>query len=110
MKARTAAEAWKQEELRLREALELAMGDADAATVDGHKVLTHRYTDRIATKRLMEDNPDLVEHYMVDTVVNEFDLASFLRVHRDIAEKYRVRSFRLVAKSTVEVENDDQGS
>jgi hypothetical protein len=30
-------------------------------------------------------------------------------VHPEIAEKYRVRSFRLVAKAT-EVETDDQGS
>jgi hypothetical protein len=109
IKAKTAADAWKAEELRLREVLELAMGDADAATIDGQKVITHRYTDKIATRRLMEDYPDLTEHYMIDSVVHEFNLSAFLLTHGDIAEKYRVRSFRVVAKSTVE-NNDDQGS
>jgi hypothetical protein len=107
--AKNAVDAWKAEEQRLRMALELAMGDADAATINGRKVLTNRFTDRIAVKRLQEDYPSLVEHYMRKVEVPEFDLASFLRVHPGIAEKYRVRSFRLVAKAT-EVESDDQGS
>jgi CRP-like cAMP-binding protein len=109
VRAKTAAEAWKAEEQRLRSILELAMGDADAATINGRKVLTNRFTERIATKRLQEDYPDLTEHFMRDQVVHEFDLTSFLLVHRDIAEKYRVRSFRVVAEPT-EVETDDQGS
>jgi len=109
IRAKTAAEAWKAEEQRLRAALELDLGDADAATINGLKVLTNRPTERIATKRLQEDYPDLTEHFWRDSVVHEFDLASFLLVHRDIAEKYRVRSFRVVAEPT-EVETDDQGS
>jgi hypothetical protein len=108
-KAKAASEAWKAEEQRLRTILELAMGDADAATINGRKVLTNRPTRRIAVKRLMEDYPALVEHYMRPVTTTEFDEASFIRVHRDIAEKYRVRSFRLVAEPT-EVETDDQGS
>jgi hypothetical protein len=109
LSAKNAVDAWKAEEQRLRMALELALGDADAATINGRKVLTNRFTDRIAVKRLQEDYPSLTEHYMRDTMVSEFDTASFLRVHPEIAEKYRVRSFRLVAKAT-EVESDDQGS
>jgi hypothetical protein len=109
IRAKTAAEAWKAEEQRLRAALELALGDADAATINGLKVITNRPTERIATKRLQEDYPDLTEHFMRDQVVHEFDLASFLLVHRDIAEKYRVRSFRAVAEP-MEVKTDDQGS
>lgn len=102
--AKNAVDAWKAEEQRLRMALELAMGDADAATINGRKVITNRVTEKVATKRLMEDYPDLTEHYMIDTVVHEFNLSAFTIVHRDIADKYRVRSFRVVAKSTVEEE------
>ncbi len=107
--AKQAAEAWKAEEQRLRVALELAMGEADAATINGRKVVTNRFTDRIAVKRLQEDYPALTEHYMRPVTKTEFDVDSFLLMHREIAEKYRVRSLRLVTKSTVEVEND-QGS
>jgi len=108
-KAKAAADAWKVEEQRLRTILELAMGDADAATINGRKVLTNRPTKTVAVKRLMEDYPDLTQHFMRDNVVHEFDLTSFVLVHRDIVEKYRVRSFRAVAEPT-EVETDDQGS
>jgi hypothetical protein len=107
--AKWAAEAWRGEEQRRRERLELAMGDADAATINGRKVLTNRPSRRIAVKRLMEDYPALVEHYMRPVTTTEFDEASFVRVHRDIAEKYRVRSFRAVAESP-EGEKNDQGS
>ena len=109
LNAKQSAEAWKAEELRLRAVLEAAIGEADAATVNGQKVVTNRPTERIAVKRLQEDYPALTEHYWRDNVVHEFDLSSFVRVHREIAERYRVRSLRLVTKSTMEVEND-QGS
>ena len=105
--AKAAADAWEAEEKRLRELLEQALGDALAGTIDGRKVLTNRPTARVAWKRLQEDYPDLTKHYWRDVVVNEFDGATFLRTHRDIAEQYRVRSFRVVADA-VEVETSDQ--
>lgn len=109
LNAKASAEAWKAEELRLRGILEAALGNAAAGTINGRKVLTNRPTDRVAWKRLQEDYPDLTKHYWRDVVVNEFDATTFLRTHRDIAEQYRVRSFRAVA-DTVEVETSDQGS
>lgn len=72
-------------------------------------MFTNRPTDRVAWKRLQEDYPDLTKHYWRDVVVNQFDAATFLRTHRDIAEQYRVRSFRVVA-DTVEVETSDRES
>jgi hypothetical protein len=44
---------------------------------------------------LVRDNPELTKHYMKRREVEELDIESFALVHGDIANKYRVREFRV---------------
>jgi hypothetical protein len=95
-KARDSAKAWEEEAARLRKEIEETMGSATAATVDGVKVITYRPGNAYAAKRIQEDYPDLAEHFIVRSFVAELDTVQFAAAHPEIAEKYRVRSFREV--------------
>jgi hypothetical protein len=97
LRARANAAAWKAEEDRFRAILEDSMGDATAGTVEGMKVVGFRPSSKWATKRLMEDYPDLANMYIKRTVVDEFDMVTFRKVHPEIANKYQVRAFRNLA-------------
>lgn len=90
----TNAEGWANEAKRLRAQLEESLGDAYAATVDGVKVLTYRPTKKYADARLRKDFPDLTEHFVRVEKVEVLDTERFAAQHPDIAEKYRIRSFR----------------
>lgn len=97
--ARNNAAAWAVEALRLRKHLESMLGDAFAATVDGAKVLTNRPGSKYAAAAIQRDYPDLTQHFIVSRLVDELDVAAFAARHPDIAEKYRVRSFREVGSA-----------
>jgi len=94
MEAQDAIKQWEKEAARLKELLIKEIGDAHAGLVDGHKLIYYRPTDRWAEARLIKDNPDLVQHYIKPKVTDTFDMNSFMSSHPDIADKYRVRSFR----------------
>jgi hypothetical protein len=94
--AQTNAKGWEQEAKRLRGILEESIGDAYAATVDGEKVVTYRPGNSYATVKLQEAYPDLTTHYMVRKYVTELDMTAFAAAHPEIAEQFRVRSFREV--------------
>lgn len=94
------AKAWKQEADRLQAMLDEQLGDAYAGTIDGRKLVTHRPTERWAESTLIKDNPDLTQHYFKQKVVEVFDFAAFRSAHPDVAEKYRVRSFRTIVPTT----------
>jgi len=94
--ARSNADAWMKEAQRLRAHLESMIGDSFAATIDGIKVLTYRPGSKYATAAIRRDYPDLTQHFMTTRLVEELDVDRFLMVHPEIAEKYRVRSFREV--------------
>ncbi len=95
LQARSNADGWAKEAERLRKRLTDQIGDAQAGTIDGEKVIYYRYADAWATARLLKDNPDLAQHYFTVREVSEFDLEHFRRVHPEIADKYRTRSFRV---------------
>jgi hypothetical protein len=92
------AKSWKAKADRLRDQLEYQLGDATGGTVFGTLVVTHRPKESFAIQALIRDNPGLTQHYMRTRTVEEFDLESFLLVHAEVAEKYRVREFRLVVQ------------
>lgn len=94
--ATDAVVAWTKERDRLKVQLQDELGDAYAATVDGKKVATFRPQDNWATAALRKDYPDLTDHFMRHRVHVELDVEAFAAQHPDIAEKYRVRSFRSV--------------
>jgi hypothetical protein len=75
-----------------------AMGDAFAATIDGEKVYTHRPKSNYADARLRKDYPEMTQHYVRTKEVEVFDVTMFAKVHPEIAEQYRVRSFNVVEK------------
>ena len=85
---------WGKEVNRLEEELLGAIGDAYAATVDGVKVWTHRPEDRYAVRALMEQYPDLAEHYVETRVTRELNMERFKAAHPDVAAKFQVRSLR----------------
>lgn len=94
--ARSNADAWAKEALRLRTHLESMLGDAFAATIDGRKVLTYRPGQKYATAAIRRDFPDLTQHFMTTKLEEVLDMDRFLAAHAEIAERYRVRSFREV--------------
>lgn len=72
------------------------VGDAYAVVVDGEKVATYRPTAKYAEVALMRDFPDLTRHFVRSESRDVFDIQRFVRLHPEIAEKYKVRSFREV--------------
>lgn len=94
--AKRNAEAWEHEAKRLRAHLESMLGDAFAATIDGVKVLTYRPGAKYATAAIRRDYPDLTQHFIISRLVDDLDMDRFAAQHPEIAERYRVRSFREV--------------
>jgi len=75
------------------------MADAHAGLIGDVKVVTNRPTKRYATARIMTEREDLAQHFMREVSRKELDLEAFRIRHPEIAEKYRVRSFRVVGGS-----------
>lgn len=96
VQAQAAADAWQKLADGYKKALIAALGDADAGMVGDLKVVTYRPESRYATSRLVSENPELAQHYMRTMVKEEFSMDEFRAQHPDIAERYRVRSFRAV--------------
>lgn len=97
LEACVAAKSWQAEADRLKAKLLEQLGDAHAGLVDGFKIVTHRPTNSWAKAKLCQDHPDLTQGYFVPTTSEEFDFDWFRRVHPEIAERYRTRSFRGIA-------------
>jgi hypothetical protein len=95
--AKENAKAWQAEADRLELILNEQLGDAYAGTVNGFKVVTHRPTATYRIKALVEENPQLAQHYFKKVVKDEFDVAAFGAQHADVLERYRSRSFRTLA-------------
>ena len=87
------ASAWKREADKVKSRIIEHMGEATAVLVAGAKVASYRPTARYAEARLVKDYPDLSQHYFREEVRNVFDMDLFAKMHPDIAEQYRVRSF-----------------
>jgi len=96
LQAKTNADGWQREADRLKSQLLSSLGDAHAGTLDGVKVAYYRPSARYAEARIIKDHPDLVQHFMRRRSQEYFDLDAFLAQHREIADQYRVRSFRTV--------------
>lgn len=93
--ARDQAVAWGRRAADLRAKLEDQLGFSTGGLVDGKLVVTYRYKEKYAVAALVRDYPDLTEHYMRTREVSELDIDTFAGVHKDIADKYRVREFRI---------------
>lgn len=90
------AKQWKMIAKAYRNVLEDTLGDAFAITVDGKKVITYRPGESYAVSQMQKDFPDLTQHYVHEVATSVFDVDLFVKAHPEIAEKYRVRSFREV--------------
>lgn len=90
------ATAWMKLAEELKKKIIEQMGDAFAVLVDGEKVATYRPTAKIAETALIKDFPDLAQHYIKQETRDVFDVQAFARTYPEIAERYRVRSFREV--------------
>jgi hypothetical protein len=89
-----AARAWGEEAEKRRDELIADLGDAHAGKVGDDKVITYRPETRWAEARLVKENPDLAQHFFRSQTREVFALTEFREHHPEIAEKYRVRSFR----------------
>lgn len=94
--AKAAAQAWDAEAKRLGADLLYSMHGFSAATIDGVKVLSHRFKNQYAVGQLLKDYPDLTKHFMKPELVEQLDVPAFVTAHPEIAEKYRVRELRRV--------------
>jgi len=94
LEAKAAAKAWTAEAKRLETDLQEQLQGMHAGTVDGKKVISYRYKDQYAVRRLVDDYPDLTERFIFPVKVPTFDITSFAAAHPEIAERYRVREFR----------------
>lgn len=89
------ASAWMKLATDLKKKIIEQMGDDHyAITVDGNKVATYRPTAKYAETSLIKDYPDLTQHFIKQETRPVFDIELFARMHPEIVEKYRVRSFR----------------
>lgn len=98
LEAKENAKAWSAEADRLERLLQDQIGDAHAGTVRGFKLVTHRPTATYRIKALVQENPELAQHYIKPVVKDEFDVEAFRRQHSDVLEQYRSRSFRTLAQ------------
>ena len=87
---------FKKEADRLKGLLMAAMGDFPAGKVGDDKVITYRPSDAWATARLVKENENLTQHFYRPVTKDVFDLESFRLRHPEVAEKYRIRTFRAV--------------
>lgn len=98
LRAKSAREGWAKIEAKCLEAIKASMGDAYAITYEGAKVATNRPQANYAVARLCADYPDLTQHYMRVETKSVLNVDLFTRAHPEIAEKYRVRSFREITE------------
>ena len=89
------AKFWQDQAAETKAEILALMGEIPAALVGGAKVITHRTARNYATARLREDYPELTQHFMQTRLEEVFDIDMFSRLHPEIAEKYRVRSFKI---------------
>lgn len=94
LEAKANAVAWSAEADRLKADLMDSLHGLSAGTVDGRKVIAYRPKDKYAIKRLIEDYPDLCEHYMRPELVTTLDIQAFVAAHPEVASLYQVREFR----------------
>ncbi|HSJ75803.1 MAG TPA: hypothetical protein VK899_06455 [Gemmatimonadales bacterium] len=92
---------WEAEANRLQAMLLQELGDAYAGVVNGQKVVSHRPKDQVAWKRLRDDYPDLVPHFMMWKTEQKFDEGRFTEAHPEIVEQYRVRAFTMLGERKV---------
>lgn len=96
VKAKDAAARWHKEADRIEQLLKKSLADAHAGTLNGVKVLTNRPQKNYAAAAIRRDYPDLAQHFLQRVVKEEFQVDDFAAAHPDIAEAYRIRSFRMV--------------
>lgn len=88
---------WKKYVDLLQEQIKDQIGDAHAGMVGNRKVVTYRPVDTYRIKDLIEEYPELVQHFEREITKTEFDVSGFDAQHHEILEKYRSRAFRVVA-------------
>lgn len=93
--ARDQAMSWGKLAADYRAQLEDQLGTNTGGMINGKLVVTYRGKERYAVASIVRDHPALAEHYMRTREVHELDIESFARVHGDIAERYRIREFRI---------------
>jgi hypothetical protein len=93
--ARDQAMSWGKVAADYRQQLEDQLGTSTGGMIHGKLVVTYRPKGRYAVAALVRDNPALTQHYMKTREVSELDIDTFVSVHRDIADKYRIREFRV---------------
>lgn len=94
LEASAHADGWAKIRDGYKKRLQMMIGRAAAATVDGVKVITYRPSNKWAEARIIKDHPDLAEHFMREVTREVFDIEAFKLRHPEIAEAYRVRQFR----------------
>jgi hypothetical protein len=82
---------------QLKTTIQAAMGDAQAATVKGVSTFTFNLKDSWRTTDLKKDHGHLTRNYMVQQVVDKFDVKAFAKDHPSIARQYQTREFRRVS-------------
>jgi hypothetical protein len=92
--AKAAVVAWEKAATHYEMMLKVQLGDAFAGMIDDEKVITWRPQNKYATASLRRDYPDLTEHFMESKLVTDINMERFAAQHPDIADQYRVRSFR----------------
>jgi len=95
MQCRTAISGWEERLKYLKAKIEKQMGEAHAGMIGDRKVITNRPTQGYAESRLVKENEELAQHFMIQKVTEVLDLATFSAQHPDIASRYRIRQFRV---------------
>ena len=88
---------WNKYVSLLQDQIKQILGDAHAGMVGTRKVATYRPVDTYRIKALLEEYPELAQHFERQVTKTEFDVNAFDAQHHEILEKFRTRSFRVVA-------------
>lgn len=96
LEAKDASSRWKLEAERLAGIIEAMIGDAHAGTVDGRKVILHRYANTYRAAALRKDYPELTEQYVVEVTEFSFDIDRFAKNHPEVAKQYQSRPLKTI--------------
>jgi activator of HSP90 ATPase len=85
---------WEAERAQARAEMAKILGDAEAATIAGKVVIHFEWINKMRTKELQKDHPDLYRIYTREVTKDEFDMDWFRRAQPELFRQYQTRVLR----------------
>jgi hypothetical protein len=85
---------WEAERAQARAEMAKILGEAEAATINGKVVIHFERINKMRTKELQKDHPDLYRIYTREVTKEEFDPEWFRRAQPELYREYQTRVLR----------------